>query len=186
MPGLINYKDSLFIRQLYNDYYKALVLYGMKILDDNQAASEDIVQDVFSILWHKDLKFNSLVQLKVYLYNSVRNNCIDYLKHHHIELKYVDKVKRENPHFYVEDNKEEAFGEEIYRQLFEAIEPLTPRQLKVFLLAMDGKPNREIAKKLGISVDTVKTQKRRAKEYLKDNLSRETWLFLTFIFLNMK
>ena len=183
MSALINHKDPAFIRQLYKDYYKALVLYGMKILDEHQAASEDIVQDVFSLFWRKDLVFDNLVQLKVYLYNSVRNNCLDYLKHCHVERAYIDKVQRENPYFYIDTNKEEGpFGEEIYRELFKVIEQLPPRRREIFLMVMDGKTNREIAEALHISENTVKTQTRRAKEFLKDHLTQESWLLISLIF----
>ena len=183
MSALINHKDPAFIRQLYKDYYKALVLYGMKILNEHQAASEDIVQDVFSLFWRKDLTFDNPVQLKVYLYNSVRNNCLDYLKHCHVEKAYLEKVQRDYPYFYIDTNKEEGpFGEEIYRELFKVIEQLPPRRREIFLMVMDGKTNREIAEALHISENTVKTQTRRATDFLKDHLTQESWLLISLIF----
>ena len=61
--------------------------------------------------------------------------------------------------------------EEIYRQLFLAIDKLPPRQREVFLLCMEGKKNKEIAELLQISAETVKMQKRRAISRLREQLA---------------
>jgi len=186
MSDLINHKDPQYFRQLYNDYYKALVLYGMKFLEDDQAASEDIVQEVFSIVWNKDLFFDNETQLKVYLYNSVRNNCLDYMKHRNVEMAYINKVLKDNPRFCIDSQQqEEVFSEEIYRKLFEVIGRLSPRQREIFLMMMEGKHNREIAETLGISIETVKTQKKRAKNYLKEHLDKEIWMLLSIFLSNI-
>ncbi len=71
----------------------------------------------------------------------------------------------------VDDTLDIFNKEEIYRQLFAAIDELPPRQKEVFLLCMEGKKNREIAEQLDISAETVKVQKRRAIARLRDKLS---------------
>ena len=70
------------------------------------------------------------------------------------------------------DDMSDVFNkEDIYRQLFLAIDKLPPRQREIFLLCMDGKKNREIAEKLQISAETVKVQKRRAINHLREQLA---------------
>ena len=49
----INEQHPAAYHQLYNEYYKALVLYAINFLSSQQAA-EDIVQEVFINLWEKD------------------------------------------------------------------------------------------------------------------------------------
>ena len=58
--------------------------------------------------------------------------------------------------------EEDTNEEEVYRLLFRAIDKLPTRCREIFLLHMDGKKNEEIATALGISIETVKTQKKRA------------------------
>ena len=72
------------------------------------------------------------------------------------------------------DNKEEEddfFTEEIFRQLFMTIDSLPERCKQVFLLHMEGKKNEEIAAALYVSLETVKTQKKRAMSLLRKKLS---------------
>ena len=46
----INEQHPTAYHQLYNEYYKALVLYAINFLSSQQAA-EDIVQDLFATMW---------------------------------------------------------------------------------------------------------------------------------------
>ena len=64
-----------------------------------------------------------------------------------------------------------VFTEEIFRQLFMTIDSLPERCKQVFLLHMEGKKNEEIAAALYVSLETVKTQKKRAMSLLRKKLS---------------
>ena len=55
----INEQHPAAYHQLYNEYYKALVLYAINFLSSQQAA-EDIVQDLFATMWEKKMRFLSL------------------------------------------------------------------------------------------------------------------------------
>ena len=63
------------------------------------------------------------------------------------------------------------FGPEVYRMLLEMVESLPQRQREVFMLAMEGRRNAEIAEQLEISLNTVKVLKRRALTTLKEKAS---------------
>ena len=165
----INKLDATAFRMLYKTYYKALVCYAIQITGESGAA-EDIVQELFSTLWEKQLSFKSLVSLKAYLYNSVRNASIDYLKD--VEFDYLQKIIESHQEYRVGDEEEDDFfTEEIFRQLFMTIDSLPERCKQVFLLHMEGKKNEEIAAALYVSLETVKTQKKRAMSLLRKKLS---------------
>ena len=66
--------------------------------------------------------------------------------------------------------EEDTNEEEVYRLLFRAIDKLPTRCREIFLLHMDGKKNEEIATALGISIETVKTQKKRAIQSIKEQM----------------
>jgi DNA-binding CsgD family transcriptional regulator len=55
------------------------------------------------------------------------------------------------------------------------------RQREVFLLVMQGKSNSAIAQELNISVETVKTLKKRGKQKLRDTISPQAMLLLSII-----
>jgi RNA polymerase sigma-70 factor (family 1) len=145
-----------------------LVVYGMRFTAD-AVTSEDLVQDVFVEMWQRQLVFVSEIALKAYLYNSVRNKAISLLRHEQVKENYRGLVAQE-PNSSNEEEEEDWITEEVYRQLFEQIDKLPERQRKTFLLAMEGHNNAEIAQIMSVSIDTVKTQKRRATAVLRSKL----------------
>ena len=86
----INEQHPTAYHQLYNEYYKALVLYAINFLSSQQAA-EDIVQDLFATMWEKKMRFLSLPSFRTYLYNSIRNASLNYLKHQNVVSLYPDE-----------------------------------------------------------------------------------------------
>lgn len=161
----LNRQASAAYHELYNQYYKVLTMYAYSFNLPIDAA-KDIVQSLFISIWEKKLSFTSLSSLRSYLYNSIRNASLNYLKHQNIEWEYLEKLTDT----YLEVNDEETTDEEVYHLLFQIIDELPPRCREVFLLHMDGKKNEEIAIQLGISLETVKTQKKRAIQYIKKQM----------------
>ena len=161
----INAKDIKGFRTLYEQVYPMLVSYVSEIILSDEAA-EDIVQDLFVYIWESDVTFPTFTAFRSYLYTYVRNTALDYLKHQHIKQDYANKMA-EMPEMPEED---ELNREEEYQKLFSLIDELPEQCRKVFLMALDGKKNKEIADALQISVVTVKTQKMRAMQKIKKHL----------------
>ena len=126
--------------------------------------------------------FQSLVSFKVYLYNSVRNASLDYLKHKNIEGSYLQKMLDTHPVYRTgEEDEEGIFSAEVYRQLCETIDALPERCREVFLMYMEGKKNEEVATALHVSIETVKTQKKRAMSILRKKLGAYQFLLLQLL-----
>ena len=136
---------------LYDNYYRALVSYGCQFVERELA--EDIVQELFSVLWEQRPLFKSFPQLTSYLYRTVHNAAFNHLRHQTVHNNYRQAILDHLQEFMLVDDVSEKFNkEEIYRQLFAAIDDLPPRQREVFLLCMEGKKNRDRK----ITVRTVK------------------------------
>lgn len=163
---------------LYDNFYKALVLYATKLTGDRECA-EDIVQETFTRLWQKRPVFSSIAQVKVYLYTATHNFCISQLRTQGRQASVVSMHSIGAEVFKLtESGDEDFFTPEVYRKLMLMIEALPQRQREVFLLAMQGKKNAEIAETLNISQNTVKVLKGRALQTLKANASSETFFVL--------
>src|SRR4051812_34021045 len=63
----------------YNQFFPALCLYALRMTDD-QAAAEDIVEEAFIKTWQRREGFFHIQVLKSYLYTSVKNASINWLK----------------------------------------------------------------------------------------------------------
>jgi len=158
---------------VFHKYYGALVSYAVRFVSDDQA-SEDLVQDVFLRLLNKIRNNEELNDVRSYLYRSVKNQCINYNKHMLVRDKYeadnADGIDNEDNYI------DAAIRTEVYRQLNEALKKLPPQTQKIFRLVLDGLTSKEIAEDLQLSVETVKTQRKRAKMMLKQHLGNVTYV----------
>ncbi len=76
-------EDSLRVidkfEELFKLYYCDLCEYAMRYLGEHNS-SEDLVSETFYILWKSRDKINQIENLKAYLFKSVHNNCLYYLR----------------------------------------------------------------------------------------------------------
>ena len=164
--------------ELYKRYYAILSLFAQRMVEDESIA-EDIVQDLFATIWEREVQFINDCSLRVYLYNGVRNRCLDYFRRKNVESKALEKYQT----VYMSlEATAECQEEEIYRKLFHFVDQLPARQREIFLLSMQGKKNKSIAEMLNISFETVKVQKRRAMISLRKNLTKTVKIVLTIIY----
>ena len=155
-------------REVYDMYYRPMVLYAVRFVRVEEVA-EDIVQEVFIRLWLRRQDIDGDDGLARILHISVRNGCLDYLKHLSVERAYTSGAALET-----EDDLENAiFAAEIYARLFSEIDQLPSRQRDTMRLVCDGHTNAEIAETMAVSMDTVKNQKYKALAALRKAFRRE-------------
>lgn len=153
----------------FRELYPALCVFAFQYLKDSKQ-SEDVVQEAFLKLWDRYSSFDEYYKVKAFLYLTVRNNAINILNHAVVENKYctgksIDSTASD-PAFELA-----MISNETNRLLHQAIDRLPPQTKRVIVLSMEDKTNREIAADLGISIDTVKTLKKRAYKALKEQLA---------------
>lgn len=172
----VNQKDAKSWEKLYTSYYAALCSYVNEIVKDADTA-EDIVQDTLIRVWKSDRKFPDIKDLTWYLYRAAYNNAISHLRTantHQDILRKIDMTEEEMP----EEQFVLTVQEELIRQLYVHIENLPEKRKKILLLSIQGYSGNEIADKLGISINTIKTQKSRALKYLREKMKDSVLLFL--------
>lgn len=171
--------DDEALQQLYTHFYKALVAFAVQMVN-SQTVAEELVQDAFTLLWQRRNTFKNSGALKAYLFNTVRNRSISYLRHQQVERSRIAAFEQE---YQLIDNgageqSDYLSREEIYRQLLLAIDQLPPRQRQLFLLSIEGKSSDEIAQEMGISPEAVKKQRQRGLSRLRQRLSPHAYLML--------
>lgn len=151
-------------KNFFNKNYEDLVIYANGYLFD-VAASEDIVQEVFIYIWENAQKMNIESSLRGYIFTMVRNRCLNYLK----TLKITDDYKTLDMNIsmiteHVFDSTTEENKKIVYHQILKIVDTLPDRMQKIVRLKfLHNYKYKEIADELGISVNTVKTQLKRAK-----------------------
>jgi len=173
---------SLF-EEIYNTYFPVLCNYAKSIIKD-QTLAEDVVSEVFLKLWEKRDIALFEGSLKSYLYRSVYHQCLNELKHVRVQDKYRDFFLHHLP--LIEDGADYPLSgvieNEINTILHKTIEQLPEQCRKIFVMSrIDGMKHEEIALKLGVSINTVRTQIHRALEKLRIELKDFLPLLLIFI-----
>jgi RNA polymerase sigma-70 factor (ECF subfamily) len=160
--------DKKRFKSIFDEHYKPLCAFGYRYVEDT-FVTEDMIQEVFGSLWEKRSDFNHEKAIKAFLYTSVRNKCLNHLKHKAVLQKHEERLiyELESESFFTHH----VIEEETFNQLYMEIEHLPNAAKKVILLALKGLKNKEIAKTLDISENTVKTQKKIAYSKLKKKLS---------------
>ncbi len=166
---LIMYKkdEKSAFKLLFDTYYIPLVLFANKMIQ-NEHSSEDIVQETLISFWQKKRFTNVKNNLDYYLFRSVKNKALDYLK---------SKDKRQEVLMSTNEDysKTDLFNSDDvdeYVKMYKTIDLLPKERRKVFkLVYFEGYKYKEVAEELEISVNTVQTQLRRALQFLREKLT---------------
>ncbi len=166
-PSGIGNNNLNTIENLFNKYYPSLCAFAQSYINDC-GSSEDIVQDVFITLWNKYEELDQIQSVKSYLYTSVRNACLNHLKHDNIVGKFAEaELSEKESDIFFNDH---VIEEETHRFFYKAIQELPEKCREIILLSLDGLKNTEISEELNVSINTIKTQKRIAYTYLRMRL----------------
>ena len=154
-------------KKVFDTYFNALCAFGIRYISDRSVV-EDMVQDVFISFWEKRQDFDHINAVKAFLYTSVRNKCLNQLKHQLVIQKNEKELIREleSEQFFANH----IIEEEVFNQLTTEIRNLPKSSQDIMILVLNGLTNSEIADELNISVNTVKTQKKIAYSKLKHKL----------------
>ena len=169
--------NRLVFKRIFEDYYRPLCGFSKRFVADNDVC-DDIVQESFLALWNKREEIYNLKIIKSYLYSSVRNACLNYLRHQSVKNKNEANILALSSDWYYEDA---IIEEEVYAEIYDAIKELSPQSRKVIIMTMNGLTNPEIAGELDISINTVKTLKKRCYKSLRNRLKGIHWVFLLFV-----
>lgn len=165
---------SLF-RQLFEAYFQALVTYAYRFVNSWQVA-EDIVQDVFVVLWEKRGEINFDKPIKPYLYQSVYNRSINYLNSALIQkrIEGMDTIDELINHEILDYNQHDMLLlKEIASTIDSFVETLPPQCRKVYKLSREEHlKNKEIAIRLAISEKAVEKQISKALFEIRNHLIR--------------
>jgi DNA-directed RNA polymerase specialized sigma subunit, sigma24 homolog len=89
LKGIQEKKEKAF-EELYRLYYADLTVFAQTYVYQLDIA-EDIVQESYYQLWESASSQRITKSLKSYLYSTIRNKCLNYLRHLQVEDKYRKK-----------------------------------------------------------------------------------------------
>ena len=154
------------LKQLHDRYFNQLCLYAFKSAQ-NPEILEELVSDCFIKLWENRKNIEIKTSVKHYIYLMLRNSIIDYQRKRKFLTESLDKINEPASADFFEEQKD-------YADLYSALEKLPEQRRKILELAVfESLSYNEIAEKLQISRNTVKTQICRAYRFLKEKIQPE-------------
>lgn len=163
---------------LFKKHYRALCYFAWQMVQDEEIA-EDLTQDAFvAYLNKKDELPGDENIIKSFLYSSIKHAVYNLNRHQKVVRKFWERtVFTESDDI---DYEHQIIRAEFTLAIHEALEKLPEGCRKIMTMSyVDGYSNEEIAQELQISVNTIKTQKRRGLSALREKLNfNYFWLFL--------
>ena len=161
-------------KKIYVAYTPDLVATAARYV--SMSVAEDLVQELFLKVWNQKLFLCvKASELRYFLFASLRNSCLDVLRHEEVKLGYIDYYKKnleveilscsDQPFYYAEENNN-------LDALFREVNKLPPKCREIFLESyIDGEKSAEIAREKCISQRTVEAQLYKALKMLRSALT---------------
>jgi len=165
--------DIVTFEKVFRAYYTPLCIYSSSI-SGRLDISEEIVQELFYVLWRDRETLQVFRSLKNYLYGAVRNRSLQYMEHREVQNKHRETTlkKGEISGSTPEENLEYKEFEEIIE---ETLARMPERQSRIFRMhRFENKKYSEIAESLSVSVKTVEAEMTKALRELRKNIERYT------------
>lgn len=175
--------DTNAFRLVYDHFYLPVFRFARKFTDHHQAA-EDIATDSFLKLWEKRTGFTEWSKMKSFLFTTVRNACINYLRDEKRHAAHHDQLLRSTTLNTEYDLTQHPVAERVYAYMEEEISRLPEKMKAILLLQLSGHSNDEIAGKMGLAEKTVRNLKVEALKTLRIALlNKESFSLLLFTLL---
>lgn len=152
---------------VYRRYWEGLFLTAAKVLRSKEEAG-DVVQDVFLALWNRRHDLNINGSLEAYLQTSARYKAIEFIRKNLVRRDYLALLAELAVNTSSLSPELQVQFKEVEQIIHSTVAQMPPKMQEVYLLSRQQQlTHKEIAEKLGISVETVKKHIQHALQLIK-------------------
>ena len=168
--------NKVLFEQLFKEHFVYLCNYANQYIHDTNSA-KDIVQKVFINMWENREKMDTNRSIPSYLFTSVRNRCLNYIRDH---KKYRSKVLDLDIHDIDQSYEENDWeADDLKLKIEAALHQLPEKCRLVFEMSRyKSMKYKDIAEELDISVKTVEAHISKALKSLRVNLADYAYFLL--------
>jgi len=178
MPNSSEHKilDKPLFEQLFKTHFVHLCNFAYQFVKDTDS-SKDITQKVFINLWENRDKIDIQKSIQSYLFTSVRNRCLNYIRD---QKKYRSEVLDLETHdFEIAFEEDTMAMSELKEKVAAALDKLPEKCRLVFEMSRyKNMKYKEIAEELDVSVKTVEAHMSKALKSLRSNLKDYVYILL--------
>jgi RNA polymerase sigma-70 factor (ECF subfamily) len=182
-----NVNSEVSFGQFYNTYYKRFVRYAFYYVNDLQTA-EDMTHDAILYYWENKKNISSDTDVLGYLLVTIRNKCLNYLKHLRVEneygKQYVELYEWEIKARIMtleETDYSDIFTKDIMDIITSSLKKLPGQTQDIFIQnRFYNKSRKEIAADMGVSLQKIDYHINKANDILYTDLKDYLPLLLIF------
>lgn len=169
--ALIEQGDEGAFTQAYERYHKLLYVLAYRYLM-NAAMAEDVVQHVFTRLWEFRSELRVGISLKNYLFTMTKNHVLNLIRNENSAVTKNYEMAQSAPAY--EDNLVENLEKkEMMSSFYRALDMLPAQKREICLMKVEEElTNQEIAERMNLSINTIKTHYSEALKLLRKHLSK--------------
>jgi RNA polymerase sigma-70 factor (ECF subfamily) len=166
----VSESNEIAFRQLFDAYRAKLYFYILKITESKESA-EDTVHDVFLKLWINREQLPEIQNLNAYLYRMAHNHAYNGLRKMAKETLVMAELEK-GSWYESSDPNDKLVRKEVRQFIHDAVNRLTPQQQAIFKMSREeGLKQEEIARRLNISIFTVKKHLTDGLNHLRKEIS---------------
>jgi RNA polymerase sigma-70 factor (family 1) len=167
--------------EVYDLFYGPIYYFTLRIVD-NSGEAQEITADTFLKLWKLRANFESIENIKAFLYITARNASLNLIK----QRKGYSRSQEDLSYFLSQDEQgpsmQDEIKAEVLKEVLKEMETLPPQCRKILQFSyVEGLKNTAIANEMGLTLQTVKNQKTRGLKMLKVALTSRVWFLLMII-----
>ena len=172
--------NLLAFNTLYNWYSKRLYRFTLGYLK-SEAEAEELVQEVFTIIWEKRTGLKDELSFKSFLFTIAFN----LIRKHFRTKAYLSEYFKTSKNDDLDNQTSQKITyDSLYQYLNVLVNQLPGRRKEIFIKSrFEGLSTKEIAEELNISHKTVENQLTDALKFLRTHLSGESISVILFFML---
>ncbi len=166
------------VERLFKNNYALLCLVSYSIVKDRDVA-KDIVQDFFVSFWNRRKKIEITTSFEAYARQSVKN-----LSLLHLEKEKKARILHSELEIVKEDYQTHTEKPRKNNKIVELLDRMPDKRREIFVsFVVHGQSYSEIAETNGVSINTVKTQMKRAYAFLRTH-NKQDFISIALLFLS--
>ena len=166
---------------VYKKYHKLLYVLAYRYLM-NKTMAEDAVQHVFTRFWEVRSELRVCVSLKNYLATMTKNHILNVIRNENTAVAKNYEIAQSTPE-YEDTLVENLEKKELMSLFYQALDKLPSQKREICMMKVrDELTNQEIAERMHLSVNTIKTHYSEALKLLRAHLHK-LLIFVTYLTL---
>ncbi len=155
----------------------------------DSAVTEEIVQDVFLVVWKQRHTLPEDSDLKKYMFRCARNLCWDHLEKLRIKTIPIDELdldniyRRSNSYLLDSEALDKLYEDDLRKMIGETLGKMSSQTREIFWMSREQNlSNKEIAERMNLSEKAIEYHISKAIKLIRKDLPVDYWLLLLLSF----